>query len=292
MCVCVRPLPFIGNSEPLYFCASHFSSIFYSLSSSPLLFSLTRSLFLGHQNKVLSMLHHTLLKDWVAGWLGSRWDDMSCVWCYKETATARWLQTILSLFVFNLYLLTEGWQSPTHARIVCSYPQRSCPVQPISLTRGHLANPPEQRRSRAGQWMIAVEYSFVQFLHRECQIISLLLSQFPAAPSTQMTPHRQKETEGGLKEQRPHVAPHNSSVPPVVMNHGRRYKCSRGSERLTFERTYLQVALFQFISLFGSISALPSRASTSCEREARFVKLYVFLIIFLGRFPENCLIWR
>lgn len=67
LCVRVRPLPFIGNSELLYFCASHLSSIFYSLSPFSLPF-LSPSLLLGHQNEVLSMLHHTLLKDWLAGW--------------------------------------------------------------------------------------------------------------------------------------------------------------------------------------------------------------------------------
>lgn len=72
MCVCVRPLPFIGNSEPLYFCASHFSSIFYSLSFSSLLFlSLPRS-FLGIRIRfyLCSTTHY-----WRTGWdrIGTIW---------------------------------------------------------------------------------------------------------------------------------------------------------------------------------------------------------------------------
>lgn len=155
--LCVHPSPLIGNTELLYFCASHFSSIFYVSSST----FLSLSLFLGHQNKVLSMLHHTPLKGWLDCWPESRWDDMSCVWCYKEAATARWLQTILLLFVYNLYLPTVVWQIPTHARTVFSYSPRTCLVQNISLTCGHLANPLEQGWSRAGQSMIIDEYSFV-----------------------------------------------------------------------------------------------------------------------------------
>lgn len=48
----------------------HFSHQYFT-PSPPLLsiFSLAPSLFLGHQNEVLSMLHHTPLKDWLAGWL-------------------------------------------------------------------------------------------------------------------------------------------------------------------------------------------------------------------------------
>lgn len=256
---CVRLLPFIGNSEPLYFCAFLISSsIFYSLSSSSLHLSLAPSLFLGHQNEFFFIYAPPHTIEGLAGWLASRWDSMSCVWCCKETATARWLQTILLLFVFNLYLATVGWWGPTHARTVFSYSRRSCPIQPISLTLGHLANPPEQWWSRAGQSMIDVQHCFVQSYPPAESI--------PAAPSTLMTPHRQKETEGGLKERETHVAQHNSSIPPLIlMNQSRRYKCSWSPKCLTFERMNRQVVLFQFISLFGSILAL--QGHPRCEWE-------------------------
>lgn len=150
----------------------------YFTPSSPLFASFPPSLSLSWASEwgFIYAPPHTI--EGLAGWLESRWDDMSCVWCCKETATARWLQTILLLFVFNLYLPTVGWQGPTHARTLFGYTRRSCPVQAVSLTQGHLANPLERRRSRAGQSMIAVEYSFVQFPHQECQIMSPPLSQF------------------------------------------------------------------------------------------------------------------
>lgn len=158
----------------LFLCLTFLINILLLLSS----FSLSPSLLLGHENKVLSMLHHTPLKDWLTGWNPVRTIWVASGTIKKKTATTRWLQTILLLFVFNLYLLKVVWQSPAHGYTLFSYSHRSCPMQPIFLTRGHLADSSEQWWSRAGQLMIAVKYSFVQSTHQECQIIFPLLSQF------------------------------------------------------------------------------------------------------------------
>lgn len=121
--VVARIFAFLWKCRLLYFCSSYFPSIFYSLFPS---FPLS----LLAQNKVLSMLHQTPLMDWMAGRPESHWEHMSCVWYYWETATARWLQTILLLFC-NLYLHTVGWQSPTYAYTVFKNPQRRYPAQLI-----------------------------------------------------------------------------------------------------------------------------------------------------------------
>lgn len=114
MCVCVSFALHWEFRAALFFAPFSFSHQYFT--PSPPLLSVFLSLplsFLGHQNEFfLSMLHHTLLKTWLAGWLPGRlefcWDSTSCVWCSKETATARWLQTALLLFVFNLYSATLG----------------------------------------------------------------------------------------------------------------------------------------------------------------------------------------
>lgn len=85
-------------------------------------------------------------------------------------------------------------------------------MQAIALTWGHLANPLEQRRARAGQSMIAGEYSFVQS-YPPCWVNS-------SCPINTNDTTRQKETDGRLKEQRPHVAQHNLSVPPHTNESG------------------------------------------------------------------------
>ena len=75
------------------------------LLSSPLFLSLPL-FFLGHQNEVLSMLHHTLLKTgWLAGWLESRWDSMSAV---KKLPPPDGCKQSFLLFVFNLYF-SHSW---------------------------------------------------------------------------------------------------------------------------------------------------------------------------------------
>lgn len=118
-CVYVCLLPFIGNSEPLYFLLlSHF---LINILLPLLLFSPSFSRSLGHQNEVFYLCSTT--HYWRPGWLAGRlefcWDSVSCVWCSKETATARWLQTALLLFVFNLYSATLGWQGPApHSGVV------------------------------------------------------------------------------------------------------------------------------------------------------------------------------
>lgn len=99
VCVSVHPWPFIWIAGALYFCASHVASIFYSLFLISLPLLSPRPLLHRRQTMVLSMLHHTPLRDW----LGSCLDDMSRVWCCEETVSARWLQTIIWLFVSNLY---------------------------------------------------------------------------------------------------------------------------------------------------------------------------------------------
>lgn len=210
LCVCADVFvlcPSLGIQSRSIF-VPHISHQYFT-PSLPLLASFPLS-FLGIRMRfyLCSTTHY-----WRTGWLESRWDDMSCVWCCKETATARWLQTILLLFVFNLYLPTVGWQGTTHARALFSYTRRTCPVQAVSLTLGHLTSPLKRWQSRAGQSMIAVEYSFVQFHPPGMSNDIPPAESIRAAPSTLMTPHRQ-ETEGGLKEQRPHVAQHNSSIPP------------------------------------------------------------------------------
>lgn len=70
VCVCVYVFcPSLGIQSRSIFCSFLiFSSIFYSLSSSSLHLSLAPSLFSwASEWGFLSMLHHTLLKTWLAG---------------------------------------------------------------------------------------------------------------------------------------------------------------------------------------------------------------------------------
>lgn len=126
LCLCVSFALHWEFRATLFLCLSHF---LINISPFLLLFSpsfpFTLSFSLGHQNKIsfffiLSMLRHTLLKGWLAGW-SPRWDAMSCIWRCTGSATARWLQTILFLFVFNLYRAGVGGQDPTDARAAFTF---------------------------------------------------------------------------------------------------------------------------------------------------------------------------
>lgn len=77
-CVCVCAdvcvlCPSLGMQRRSIF-VPHISHQYFT-PSPPLPSSLSPSLFLGHQNKVLSMLRRTPLKDWLAGWnpVGTIW---------------------------------------------------------------------------------------------------------------------------------------------------------------------------------------------------------------------------
>lgn len=122
VCVCVSFALHWEFRAALFFAPFSFSHQYFT--PSPPLLSVFLSLplsFLGHRNEVfyLCSTTHYWRPGWLAGWLEFRWDSMSCVWCSKETATARWLQTALLLFVFNLYSAMLGWQGPApHSGVV------------------------------------------------------------------------------------------------------------------------------------------------------------------------------
>lgn len=112
VCVCVRTWMCVSFAlhwefrAALFLCLTFLINISLPLLlSSPLFLSLPL-FFLGHQNEVLSMLHHTLLKTgWLAGWLESRWDGMSAV---KKLPPPDGCKQSFLLFVFNLYF-SHSW---------------------------------------------------------------------------------------------------------------------------------------------------------------------------------------
>lgn len=114
LCVCVLCPSFEMQRCSIF--VLHISHQYFTLLL-PLLSSF--SLFLGHQNEVLSMLHNTPLKDWLDGWMAG-WNPIGTVWVASGTKKdlpppdGCKQSFFVCPFVYNLYLPTVGWHRPTH----------------------------------------------------------------------------------------------------------------------------------------------------------------------------------
>lgn len=116
MCVCVCACilcPSLGIQSRSIF-VPHISHQYFT-PSPPLLSFFTRSPSLSWASVWGFFYTPTHTIEGLTDWPESHRDDMSCIWCCKGAATARWLQTILLLFLFILNLPTVGWQGPTHS---------------------------------------------------------------------------------------------------------------------------------------------------------------------------------
>lgn len=134
---------------------------------------------------------------------------MSCVWCCRKTATARWLQTILLLFFFNLYLHIGGWQNPTHAYRIFDYSQRTCPAQLIlvtgSFSKFMSAARAKGRSNYSNGWIQFCPLPLLQFICPCC-----VSSSCP--DNTNVTAEKIRSYRG-LNGQRPHVVHNNRCIP-------------------------------------------------------------------------------
>lgn len=105
-------LSFLLSHAALKRCCTYFNVYFSLPCPLPLVETQRRSIFephIPHQYFTPSVLSGrqsrfylcSTTHQWRPGWLQSHWDNISCVWCYKRTAIASWLQAILWPFVWS-----------------------------------------------------------------------------------------------------------------------------------------------------------------------------------------------